>query len=186
MTPSKSTLLAFSTMVLFILSAPFEFGQLQAQQNQVSIGNTANVNIEKRVQHHENMVIITTREGSIELLLTDDDIVVQFSEEGLNKITDEIQQSEVEHEEFSLIYDVFKSMLSSGLRTLLDHSLQIPISDLEEVIYQDGALQMITKDNRVLFDDVDVGGTTIIRDFKEEDALRFMSELERRMQEQDY
>lgn len=143
--------------------------------------NSPNVNIEKRVNHEDHMVIITTKEGSVELLLTDDHIIVQFSQDGLANITDEINSTEVEHEEFSLIFDVFKSMLSSGLRTLLDHSLQISISELEEVIYRDSRLEMRTHNNTILFDNVEIGDRYIIEDFVEEDAIRFMAELEKRM-----
>lgn len=155
---------------------------LSAQQSGLYFSdNSPNVNIEKRVSHEDNMVIITTKEGSVELLLTDDHIIVQFSQDGLANITDEINSTEVEHEEFSLIFDVFKSMLSSGLRTLLDHSLQISISELEEVIYRDGRLEMITHNNTVLFKNLEIGDRFLIEDFAEEDAIRFMKELEKRM-----
>lgn len=143
--------------------------------------DASNVHIEKRAEHNESMLIITTKEGSVELLMTDEHVIIQFSETGLDRITEEIHKSDTDIEEFTLIYDVFKSMLNSGLRTLLNHSLQIPISELKEVAYENGRLKMVTQNDTILFENVEIGGSYVIEDFSQDDALLFMSELEKRM-----
>ena len=167
---------------LFFILINMSPGPVIAQQSGFYFeDNSPNVHIEKRAEHDDSMLIITTKEGSVELLMTDERIIIQFSKTGLNRVTEEIDRSEVDIEEFTLIYDVFKSMLSSGLRTLLNHSLQIPISELKEVSYENGKLKMVTQNNSILFEDVEIGGSFVIEDFTEDDALLFMREIEKRM-----
>lgn len=135
---------------------------------------------EARLNPRDADFAMTTREGSVELLVDDDDIFIQFSDQFLSELKDEIEEDD-DFEEASVFADLLKSMITSGVRSLLDHSLVIPIYEISDVYYEDGRLHIIDQEGDEIFDDLEIEGKDVMEDFSRRDANRFINIVEKRM-----
>lgn len=152
-----------------------------AQSNDVLMGDdNIDADIVDRLRHREAEYAMTTKEGSVDMLVTDDAILIQFSDRFLDDLNDEIHD-EGDFEEASVIADALKSMISSGVRSLLDHAVSVPLREIKEVYYSDGTLHVIHYDEGEIFDDLDVDGKKVMEDFSRRDALDFVANVERRL-----
>lgn len=133
------------------------------------------VTFTERMQHSQVLRAITTREGSVDLMLTESDLLIQFSDHGLNRINDKVN----EQPDDSHFATVIKSMVSSGVQTLLDRALSIPLYEISEVSYRDDTLIIRNRDGHQLFEDLEFDGIYIVKDFSRRDALRFVADAER-------
>ena len=146
-----------------------------------SVHDDLDADITSRLVHKDAEYAMTTREGSVDLMLTNNAIVIQFSDRFLQDLDDEIR-SEGDHvEEASVLADVLTSMISSGVHSLLDHAIAIPISEIRDVYYDDGKLHIIDHDGEEIFEDIEIDDINIMEDFSRRNARRFVSEAERRM-----
>lgn len=155
-----------------------------AQHNDFSFDHhDIDADVTDRLHHRDAEYAMTTNEGSVEMLLTNDAILMQFSDQFLDDLEDEIHDEEenYDYEEASVLADVFKSMITSGVRKLLDHAITIPIHEIQEVYYDDGRIYIINHDGEEIFGDLEIDDTDVMEDFSRRDARRFVSALERRM-----
>lgn len=175
----KKTIVPFLSVVAFtLLVIP---SQTAAQHNDIFTGHDdLDANITDRLHHRDAEYAMTTREGSVDLMLTDNSIVIQFSDRFLTDLDDEIR-SEADVDEASVLAEVLTSMISSGVNSLLNHALEIPIREIREVYYKDGKLHIIDYDGEEIFGELEIDDTNIMEDFSRRDARRFVSEAERRM-----
>ena len=145
--------------------------------------NDIDADITDRLHHDEAEYAMATREGSVELLVTNDAVLIQFTDRFLDNLADEISDDDdhYEYEEASVLADVIKSMVTSGVRKLLDHALTIPMYEIREVYYEDGRLYIINRDGDEIFEDLEIDDVDVMEDFSRRDARRFVSAVERRM-----
>ncbi len=138
--------------------------------------------ITQRLHPRDAEYAMTTREGSVDLLVTDDAIQIQFSDRFLAELEDEIRDDEdQDYHEASVLADVIKSMVTTGVKKLLDHALIIPLYEISEVYYDDGRLYIIDREGDEIFEDLEIDDVDVMEDFSRRDARRFVAAVERRM-----
>lgn len=173
----KTPLFLLSLLTLFFILHPVTS---QAQRGEFITDNSVDAEIIPRLTLHEAEFGITTKEGSVDLMINGSDLIIQFNDRFLDEISDEIR-SEAKPDESSHFSAVLRAMISSGVRTLLDRAIAIPISEIEEVYYENGKLFIINRDGKEMFDDLDIDDKKVMEDFTRRDARGFVAEIERRM-----
>jgi hypothetical protein len=130
----------------------------------------------QRMTHDQAVYGMTTREGSVDLMLTGEKIVIQFTDRFLQELEDEIRGTAAEDPH---LVAVVRSMVGSGVKTLLDRALAIPFHEIRDVYYESGRLCIIHRDGTEIFKDLDVDGHDVMEDFRRRDARRFVAQAER-------
>lgn len=174
----QKSLLAFTVVALIIISSPYQ----TVAQNSDSFITTSNVEAEivPRYPRGDAEYYVTTQEKSVDLLLTNSEILLQFTDNYLDNIASEIK-SENDLEDSTHFAAVLRSALSSGIQKLLDRAISIPLNEIEEIYYENGRLVMINREGEEMFEDTDIDGVKIMEDFSRRDAARFIAEAEIRM-----
>ncbi|NBC64189.1 MAG: hypothetical protein GVY07_00830 [Bacteroidetes bacterium] len=174
--PKKTITLFLSIVAFTLLVIP---SQTAAQHNDIFKGHDdLDADITDRMLHDDAEFAMTTHEGSVDLMLTDKSIVIQFSDRFLSDLDNEIRS---EADEASVLAEVLTSMISSGVNSLLNHALEIPLREIRQVYYKDGTLHIIDYDGEEIFGELEVDDVYIMEDFTRRDALQFVTEAERRM-----
>lgn len=170
---------SFSSILLVFLLLPISS---LAQDNELFLGNNdIDADVTDRLHHNDAEYAMTTKEGSVDMLVTNEAILIQFSDRFLNNLAEEIENEEDRYDEASVLADVITSMVSSGVRSLLDHAIQIPIYELDRVFYEEGRLYIIDRDGNELFEDLEIDDVDVMEDFSRRDSRRFIAAVERRM-----
>lgn len=133
-----------------------------------------------RVVTTETDITITNNDNSVDLMIVDDMIVVQFTSAFLNKVSEEIKESE-KSTRSSYLEDVIRAMVSSGVRTLLDRALAIPFSEIVSVTYENGAIKIVNINGNVIFEEFEINDIYVMEDFSRRDARRFVEEANKRL-----
>ncbi|CAN5239210.1 hypothetical protein BH23BAC3_BH23BAC3_19840 [soil metagenome] len=163
-------------LFLFTLISIAPYQQSHAQSKGITIsGNDMDVTFTERMQHSKAIRAITTNEGSVDLMLTKTDLLIQFSDTGLKRIHDEINQDSGD----SHFAAVIKSMVSSGVQTLLNRAMSIPLYEISEVSYSDGALIIRNSEGQLIFEDLEFDGVYVMKDFSRRDSRNFVADAER-------
>lgn len=179
MKPVKYSLKFLS--IIAIASLLFLPTFLQAQSsNSFITSDDIEAEIVPRMEHKKAEIAITNREGSVDLLLTDQHLLIQFTDQFFDEIEKEIKAEE-NISEASHIGDVFKSMITSGIQTFLDRALAIPLYEIAEIYYDNGTLFIVDHAGENIFDDLDINDKKVMEDFSRRDARRFVAEAEKRM-----
>lgn len=152
-----------------------------AQHHEIFSDHHIDADVTDRLLHDEAEYAMTTREGSIDLLVAGDAILIQFSDRFLEDLAAEIHNENDDYEEASVLADVITSMVSSGVRSLLDHALAIPIVEISEVFYEDGRLYIVNKEGSEYFENLEIDDVDVMEDFARRDARRFVDAVVRKM-----
>ena len=171
---------AFTILILPILFMAALPAEAQRSGNFIT-AQDLNADITPRITHDDATYGMTTQEGSVDLMLTEDSIVIQFTDRFLDNLDKDIRGSKSEDPH---LITVIRSMVSTGVSTLLDRALAIPLEEISEVYYEDGTLTIISRDGEKLFDDLDVDGYYVMEDFARRDARRFVRAIEPFLSEQ--
>ena len=126
----------------------------------------------------EARMAITSREGEVDLILTDRVVAVQLSDRVMRKIRRETRQ-ELNDEEDNPVAQAIKTVVLSGVRVLLNHSAECPVRDLDDVEYRNGRLVLTSEDGKRLFDNMEVNDDDLLASFSERDARAFALEFQR-------
>lgn len=173
----KYLLSALSVVLLFI-SFPL---QTAAQDSGTFItSNQTEAEIVPRYPKNDAEYHITTKENSVTLLLTNSAIFLQFTDDYLEKIADDIRGKN-ESDDSDHFGAVLRSAISSGVQTLLDRAITVPLNEIEEISYENGRLIIINRDGEEIFEEAEVEDVLIMEDFSRRDARRFVAESEKRM-----
>lgn len=116
---------------------------------------------------------IVTTDGRAALLLRPEGVVLQFTDAGLREVVREREQVEG-----GFFARLIGNMVRDGVRTLLDHGLQVPLSELREARYDEGRLYFITHDGEEIFGEVEVNDTKVMEGFSRRDARGFVRKFE--------
>ncbi len=161
-------------LALFVFALTGVAGLAHAQS--ISIESDLNSEIQPRMTEDQAELFITNKEEIANLILHGDRLLIQFTDAYLENIETELQEKEE-----TVFAEVIKSMVGSGLRTLLDNAISFSIYDIKEVSYTNGTLKIIDTNNESMFDDLEINGTYIMEDFSRRDARRFVAEAEKRL-----
>ena len=150
----------------------------QAQSKTITINDDdMNVTFTERKDKSDVLRVITTRKGSVDLMLTETDLLIQFSDKGLDRINKEMNK-DPEDTEFA---EIIKSMVSSGVRSLLDRAMVIPFYEISEISYESGRLIIRNQEGSEIFKDIEVDDTKVMDDFSRHDARQFVADAEKRL-----
>ncbi len=172
--PSISSI--FCAIVLVLATSSVSVAQQSIKINDKDM----NADIVPRISPADADIAITSREGYVNLLIHDDMLIIQFSDKKLDEIANEIQ-NEVSDENQEHFIAVLKSMISGGVRTLLDRGLAIPLYEISEVSYTNGKLIILNQTGNDIFKDVEIDDKPLMEQFSRRDARRFVTEVERRI-----
>lgn len=149
---------------------------------QTHFGNhDIDADVTNRLHQDDAEYAMTTREGSVDLLVTHDAIMIQFSDRFLDDLEEEIRDDDEDYHEASVLADVIKSMVTSGVKKMLDHALAIPLYEIREVYYDGGRLYIIDREGQEIFEELEIDDVDVMEDFSRRDARRFVGAVERRM-----
>jgi len=152
----------------------------QAQRSFYIHDEEMDIGIVPRISPGEAETAIVTQDGMVDLLLAGDAIVIQFSDKKLDHITTEINDDNKAFDE-SHFGAVLRSMVSSGVRTLLDRGLSIPLYEISEISYKEDRLIILNMNGAEIFEDLEIDDKPVMEQFSRRDARRFITAVERKM-----
>lgn len=170
--PSK----IFSYIVVILLFS----GVMDVKAQQFSTSSDLDADIVPRLSVKDAELAISNQDHSVDLLLTDDAIAIQFTENYLKGIAEDIEGSDNSHDSASFA-QIFKEVISKSVHTLLDRAISIPLNEIEQITYENGRIVIINKNNEELFDELEINDKQVMEDFSRRDARRFIAEAEKRM-----
>ena len=123
---------------------------------------------------------ITNRDESVNLIVAESGIAIQFSDQFMDNLEDEINSEDGDSDN-SVLAKTIKSMVSSGVRTILDHAILIPFYEIGSVSYEDGRIIITNVNGEEIFDDLEVNDVQVMEDFSRRDSRRFVADAEKRL-----
>jgi len=174
----QKSLLSLLSVVLLLISFPLHSA---AQDSGTFItSNQTEAEIVPRYPDDDAEYHITTKEKSVTLLLSNSAIYLQFTDNYLEEIADDIRGKN-ESDDSDHFGAVLRSAISSGVQTLLDRAITVPLNEIEEIYYENGRLVIINRNGEEIFEDAEVDDVLIMEDFSRRDARHFVAEAEKRM-----
>lgn len=172
-------LFLFTTIIAITVS----FSDVLAQESMFTSDTLDEVDAEivARVAIEDAEFAMTTNEGSVDLMVINESILIQFSNRFMDEFDKEMKEEVESDSADSHLATVFKSMVTSGVKTLLDRAITIPLSDISEIYYENGKLYIISREGEELFKNLDMNDKKVMEDFSPRDARRFVAETEKRM-----
>lgn len=119
---------------------------------------------------------ITSDNGDVVLLITDDVVAAQLSDRVIKKLDRKLHEAEEDADDEALGH-VIKTAVLASVRSLLNHSAECPIDDVRDIRYHDGSLVITTENGDHLFQDLDVDHDQVMDTFREADARAFEQEF---------
>jgi hypothetical protein len=166
----------FVSAILFLVMFP----NSAIAQNSIQIyDDEMQAEIIPRVSPEEADAAISSVDDKVDLLLFEDKIILQFSDLKLDLIAGEIRE-EKEYSDSHFV-NILLSMVSSGVRTLLDRGLAIPLYEISEMSYSNNRLVILNMEGKEIFRDVKIDDKPLMEQFSRSDARQFIGEVERRM-----
>jgi hypothetical protein len=128
----------------------------------------------------DSRIAIDTEDGDATLILTDDVVAFQLSDRALKHVNRKLKQKEsaVDDEDNPLARSI-KAAIFSSVRSLVRHSAECPLTELDDVRYDDGRLIFLTEDGARVFEDIEVNGHDLLDGFSDADAREFVREFRR-------
>lgn len=112
---------------------------------------------------HDARLVITTRDGSTSLLLTNETVAVQLSDRALTGVKTKDDANFLEE------------LIVSGVRLAIQKSVEYPIANIRSAEIREGVLVLTNDQNKPVFDAMKVNGTDVLRSFSSADAARFVN-----------
>ncbi|HEX8274313.1 MAG TPA: hypothetical protein VF615_16875 [Longimicrobiaceae bacterium] len=124
---------------------------------------------------------IATRDGKVALLLTRDEVVMQLTDRALRDIRREMAEDMDEDDdgEEGFLEGIVQAAVRRSVSSMLNRSVEYPVSDLRDVQYRGGRLLFTTRDGERVFENVNVNDTDVMESFSEADARAFVREFQR-------
>lgn len=168
--------------LIMILSVALLPSTLLAQNNP-SIGVSSDIDAETtdRFTESDAIRLITNKDETVDLAVTDSGVAIQFSDKFLENLEDGIKNSEEETGEASAFADAIRSMVGSGVRTLLDHAILIPYFEIGSVSYSEGRIIITDVNGKDMLEDLEINDKQVMDDFSRRDARRLVDDAEKRL-----
>jgi hypothetical protein len=120
---------------------------------------------------------ITSTGGRVELVLTNTSVSMKLSESVLQQARDEMQQDLQNNPDIKKggLAARFAKFVTGAVESLLNHTIEYPLGDVESVKYQDGGLVFTYHKKQALsFETVNVDGKPALKSFSPEDSQAFV------------
>lgn len=165
-------------LTLLVVGVFLSINNLSAQQtinfnhNEIEGETIPRVMLASAIDH------VTNSDGNIVLLFTDSHLVLQLTNNGLDKITSSIRSDSRDTEgSGSFFSDLLRSALSTSIYTLLDHGIAIPLDNISHATYSEGQLIIYAKNNTRILKDSSFNDKSLMTDFIKKDAKKFAKSL---------
>ncbi|HYH81953.1 MAG TPA: hypothetical protein VEX86_19260 [Longimicrobium sp.] len=119
---------------------------------------------------------LRTRDGQVAVLLLDSELVVQFTDEGLDRVTRDVGRAESAQ---GAAARILARMLGAGMAGLLDHGIACRLSELRGTSAQGSRLLVEDRRGRSVFSEMEVNGKQVMDDFPPAEARRFSEAVNR-------
>ena len=106
---------------------------------------------------------ITSRDGSVEMMLLNDVVAVQLTDRVLEKVATKEDANFLEE------------LIVGGVQIALRKAVEYPIANIKAAEVRDGALVLTNDKNEPVFKEIKVNGTDVLKDFAVADATRFVN-----------
>src|SRR5207302_1331641 len=93
----------------------------------------------------EARLAITSEDGNVTLIVTDQVVAVELSDRALHRVQRKLRKVQAADED-NVLATAIRTAVLSGVRALLDHSAECPVRELRDVDYRGGRLWFITGD----------------------------------------
>ena len=164
------------TIFLFFLMV----GTAVHAQNHVFFDHhEVDADIQPRVAHGQADFAMTTREGSVDFLIMNEAIYIQFSDSFMQELEEEIDREAGTDD--SAFAEAIKAAVTGGVKSLLNRSMAIPLQNISEMSYENNRLIIKDIEGQEIFGELEIDDTNIVEDFRPRDARRFVSVAEKRM-----
>jgi len=173
---SKKSLLVSATL-FSLLSLLSISSALQAQN--IEMPSDIDADAVDRFTESNTIRFITNSDESVNLIVAEAGIAIQFSDEFLNNLEHEIKNEGDENSEASKLGDVIRSMVGSGVRSILDHAILIPFYEIGSISYEDGRIYITDVNGNELFENLEINDKQVMEDFSRRDSRRFVSDTEK-------
>lgn len=121
---------------------------------------------------------INTVGGEATLLITDDVVAVQLSDQTMKRVRHELD-AKLDGDDENALAQSIKAVVISSVRALLNHSAECRIRDLNDVEIEDGRLVFLSRHNEHVFTNLDLNDDDVMSGFSERDAEAFVREFHR-------
>lgn len=112
---------------------------------------------------------ISTKDGSVVLMLIDDVVAMQLTDATLDKMESEKKKKKDTN--------FFEELILAGVQLAVGKSVEYPVASIRTLDYHNGALRVIGADGKPVFTEIKVNGTDVLRDFSRADVARFAKAL---------
>jgi hypothetical protein len=155
-------------------------GPAEAQARTVARTDADSVSwVTKRQPLHRAAASLRTRDRNVALLLADTAIVLQFTDRGLDQLTDQVGQ-----EGQGVGGRILARMVGAGLGELLDHGIAYRLSALRAARVENGRLVLEDRAGQHVFADSKVNGRDVMGSFAPAEAERFAAAVNHRIRTQ--
>jgi hypothetical protein len=169
--------LAIVVSVLAILAAAVGISSACDRKNaSFNIDMDSAVHWAPRHDLDDAILAITTRDGDVTLLLTNDVIAMQLSDRKLHRIRREMREDR-DQDEDNVLASAIRAVVTSSMHAMLRHSAECPLQNIDEVQYKDGRLTIVTTDDERWYTD-NKPDKIVLDGFSEKDARAFVTALE--------
>lgn len=170
------TLFSFA-LLLSLLFIPQQ--ETQAQSSAISLsGQEVRAEVSQRVDHSDAIRAITTRENSVDLLLTEYAIHLQFTDSFLKEIEEDLY-SKAQKESESGFAGAIISFVAGGVTSVMNRSVSIPLTEIGGLKYENGTIVIYSNDGSRLFEDVTIDEKPLLESFRSRHARQFVRDAER-------
>ena len=125
----------------------------------------------------EPLLTITSTNDGVELVLTDTSVTMKLSDAILQQAQREMQQDLQNDRDVQKggLAARFAHFVTTAVDSLLHHTIEYPIRDIDSVAYQDGGLVFTYGKKQVFsFETVNLDGKPALKSFAEADARAFV------------
>ena len=168
--------LLVSTTLFSLLSLLSISSVLHAQN--IEMPSDIDADAVDRFSEPNTIRFITNSDETVNLIVAETGIAIQFSDQFMNNLEDEINSKESDGDD-SVLAKTIKAMVSSGVRTILDHAILIPFYEIGSVSYKDGRIYITDVNGNELFEDLEINDKQVMEDFSRRDSRRFVADAEK-------
>ena len=122
-------------------------------------------------------IAITTDDGDVTLLLTDEVLAFQLSDRTLHRVRRELRDQEDEDD--GALGAAIKSVVLGTVRSLVAHSVECPLDEVRDVRVENGQLAIVGDQGRHLFNHLRINDHDELGEFAPRDAAAFVREFQR-------
>lgn len=145
-----------------------------AHAQQIRVGNSGSsdeTRIVPRIALQQAEHGIVTRDGAVALLLTEEGVVLQLTDRGL----EEVAAPKAGEQGQGMVAELISTLVRGSVRTLLNRGIELPYHDLADARYENGRLFFVRHNGDTMFEDVRINDKPVMEGFRPEEARRFVA-----------